>query len=126
MTDWFGGKNPPEQIMAGNDLLEPGTKRQWDALIDANKKGILQENTIDRSVKRILTVIFKSKKMKDYERSDNPSLKDHAELAEYAAAEGMVLLKNKKHYRYKRISKTLPCLAFLHMILFLVELDLEM
>ena len=77
MTDWFGGKNPPEQIMAGNDLLEPGTKRQWDALIDANKKGILQENTIDRSVKRILTVIFKSKKMKDYERSDNPSLKDH-------------------------------------------------
>lgn len=96
MTDWFGGKNPPEQIMAGNDLLEPGTKRQWDALIDANKKGFLQEDTIDRSVKRILTVIFKSKKMKDYERSDNPSLKDHAELAEYAAAEGMVLLKNNK------------------------------
>jgi beta-glucosidase len=29
MTDWFGGKNPPAQIHAGNDLLEPGTRKQF-------------------------------------------------------------------------------------------------
>ena len=32
MTDWFGGKNASSQIFAGNDLLEPGTNRQWKAL----------------------------------------------------------------------------------------------
>ena len=33
MTDWFGGRNPVEQMQAGNDLLMPGTKQQSQKFI---------------------------------------------------------------------------------------------
>ena len=95
MTDWFGGKNPPAQIAAGNDLLEPGTKRQWDALTEAAANGTLSEADIDRAAGRILTLIFKSKKMQDYDFQENPDLEKHAEITRNSAAEGMVLLKNE-------------------------------
>jgi len=95
MTDWFGGKNPPAQIAAGNDLLEPGTKRQWDALLGAAENGSLSESDIDRAAGRILTLIFKSKKMEGYDYQENPDLKKHAAITRNSAAEGMVLLKNE-------------------------------
>ncbi len=37
MTDWFGGRNPVEQVNAGNDLLMPGTAPQTKAIMDAVK-----------------------------------------------------------------------------------------
>ena len=40
MTDWFGGYDPVKMVMAGNDLLEPGTKRQWKALQKGPKKEV--------------------------------------------------------------------------------------
>ncbi|MEM8927607.1 MAG: glycoside hydrolase family 3 C-terminal domain-containing protein [Bacteroidota bacterium] len=95
MTDWFGGKNPPAQIAAGNDLLEPGTKRQWDALTEAAESGELSQTDIDRAASRILTLIFKSKKIQDYDYQENPDLEKHAEITRNSAAEGMVLLKNQ-------------------------------
>ena len=95
MTDWFGGKNAPQQIRAGNDLLEPGTNRQWKALRKAHTEGSLSEAIIDRALRRILTVVFKSQKMQNYQRSNQPDLAQHAALARYAAAEGIVLLKNE-------------------------------
>ena len=95
MTDWFGGKNAPQQIRAGNDLLEPGTNRQWKALRKAHTEGSLSEAIIDRALRRILTVVFKSLKMQNYQRSNQPDLAQHAALARYAAAEGIVLLKNE-------------------------------
>lgn len=103
MTDWFGGKNPPAQIASGNDLLEPGTKRQWDALIEASENGSLSEADIDRAATRILTLIFKSKKMQDYNYQENPDLKKHAEITRNSATEGMVLLKNNDALPLKNI-----------------------
>ncbi len=94
MTDWFGGKNPPAQISAGNDLLEPGTKRQWDALTEAAANGSLSEADIDRAAGRILTLVFTSKKMQGYAYQEQPDLKKHAQITRNSAAEGMVLLKN--------------------------------
>ncbi|WP_346861222.1 glycoside hydrolase family 3 C-terminal domain-containing protein [uncultured Draconibacterium sp.] len=94
MTDWFGGQNAPAQIHAGNDLLEPGTKKQYKALTKAAKNGELSMEDIDTSVKRILKMILKSKKMKQYAYSNTPDLKAHAEITRKSATEGIVLLKN--------------------------------
>lgn len=96
MSDWFGGQHAPAQISAGNDLLEPGTKRQWKALTKAQAAGTLSNEDIDTSVKRILKLILGSKKMQGYKYGNNPDLKAHAEITRQSAAEGMVLLKNER------------------------------
>ncbi len=95
MTDWFGGRNAAAQISAGNDLLEPGTKKQWKALKEASETGVLTEAEIDRATTRILTLVFNSKKMNDPIIRNNPDLVAHAEVTRRSAAEGMVLLKNE-------------------------------
>ena len=95
MTDWFGGRDAAAQISAGNDLLEPGTKKQWDALREASEDGRLSPEIIDRAASRILTLIFKSGKLKRPTFSNNPGLKAHAEITRMSASEGMVLLKNE-------------------------------
>ena len=95
MSDWFGGQNAPAQIKAGNDLLEPGTKFQWDALKKAVKNGDLPMTFVDTSVKRILKMILASRKMQRYAYQNNPDLKAHAQTAQQSASEGIVLLKNE-------------------------------
>ncbi len=95
MSDWFGGQDATAQISAGNDLLEPGTKKQWDALIKSRENGELSMNDIDTSVKRILKLVLASKKMQQYKFGNNPDLKAHAEITRQSASEGMVLLKNE-------------------------------
>ncbi len=96
MTDWFGGKNPVAQIQAGNDLLEPGTRKQYKSLTKAAEKGELSEKDIDTSVSRILKLVLNSRKMKQYHFSNNPDLKAHAQVTRQSASEGMVLLKNNQ------------------------------
>lgn len=95
MSDWFGGQNAPAMVSAGNDLLEPGTKKQWNALIKAQQNGNLSMEAIDTSVKRILKLILESRKMQQYKFGNNPDLKAHAEITRQSASEGMVLLKNE-------------------------------
>jgi len=94
MSDWFGGYDAAAQIKAGNDLLEPGTKRQWKALKKAYRKGILTEKEIDIAAKRILRIVLQSRKMQNYAFSNNPNLKAHAKITRQSATEGIVLLKN--------------------------------
>ncbi len=94
MTDWFGGANPPAQIHAGNDLLEPGTRKQLNALRKAVKSGELSEEDVNTSVRRILKLALNSQKMKTYSYSNDPDLKAHAQVTRESASEGMVLLKN--------------------------------
>jgi beta-glucosidase len=94
MSDWFGGQNAPAQISAGNDLLEPGTKLQWNALVKAQKNGQLSIDDIDTSARRILKLIMESRKMQNYKYGNNPDLDAHAKITRQSASEGMVLLKN--------------------------------
>ncbi|RIV30732.1 beta-glucosidase [Flagellimonas lutimaris] len=94
MSDWFGGNDAVAMINAGNDLLEPGTKKQWKALTKGYEDGTLDMDAVDTSVKRILTLALKSKKMTDYTYGENPDLEAHAEITRKSASEGIVLLKN--------------------------------
>lgn len=94
MSDWFGGNDAVAMVNAGNDLLEPGTKKQWKALTNGYEDGTLDMQAVDTSVKRILTLILKSKKMSDYKYDENPDLEAHATITRKSASEGMVLLKN--------------------------------
>jgi len=96
MTDWFGGKNPPAQMHAGNDLLMPGNAKQGEAILAAAKDGSLSMADIDQNVKRILNLILESPRFKGYTYSNHPDLKAHAEVTRESAAEGMVLLKNQQ------------------------------
>lgn len=106
MTDWFGGyagfsslsgtSNVAAQISAGNDLLMPGMKPQRESIIAAVKAGTLSMKDIDASVTRILQLIYKTPTTRNYQYSNKPDLKAHAEITRQAAAEGMVLLKNDK------------------------------
>jgi len=96
MTDWFGGKNPPAQVYAGNDLLMPGTAKQGEVLLAAAQSGTLSIDDIDRNVKRILNLILESPRFKGYKYSNKPDLKAHAAVTRQSAAEGMVLLENEQ------------------------------
>jgi len=97
MTDWFGGKNAVEQERAGNNLLMPGNPGQTAAIIEAVKAGKLSESILDQNVSEMLNVIVQTPIFKGYKFSDNPPLKEDAQIARAAAAESMVLLKNESN-----------------------------
>ena len=96
MTDWFGGKDGAKQMWAGNDMLQPGKKEQFDSIVAGVKSGKLAEADLDRNVGRILNLIEKSPRYQGYKFSNKPDLKAHSEVTRQSAAEGMVLMKNEK------------------------------
>ena len=96
MTDWFSGKDGAKQMWAGNDMLQPGKKAQFDSIVAGVKSGKLAEADLDRNVKRILKLIEKTPRYQGYQYSNKPDLKAHAQVTRQSAAEGMVLMKNEK------------------------------
>lgn len=94
MTDWFGGKDAIAQMIAGNDMLQPGRSTQYDMIVDVVKSGKLDESILDRNVKRVLELVLQSPHFKGYGYSNKPDLKAHATVTRQSATEGMVLLKN--------------------------------
>ena len=95
MTDWFGGDDGAAQIAAGNDMLQPGTDRQYEQIMAALKDGSLSEAELDVCVRRCLELVARSPKVKGYTYSNKPDLEAHAAVTRQSALEGMVLLENK-------------------------------
>lgn len=100
MTDWWGEGNGADQMAAGNDMLMPGTVRQYEEVLNAVKDGTLDEAVLDRNVANIMRVLLRAPAAKGASYSDRPDLKSHALVARDAATGGMVLLENN--------DKTLP------------------
>lgn len=97
MTDWGGGSDVIAQMIAGNDMIQPGQPKQIEELIAAVKSGKLDVKILDRNVGRILTVMMKAPRYNKYPYSNTPDLKAHAQVTRQAATDGMVLLKNDKN-----------------------------
>ncbi|MDE6286728.1 MAG: glycoside hydrolase family 3 C-terminal domain-containing protein, partial [Muribaculaceae bacterium] len=94
MTDWFGGNDAVAQVKAGNDMLQPGLPKQYEAIVAGVKDGTLDEALVDRNVRRILELIMRTPRFKGHVPGNNPDLEAHAALTRAGAPEGMVLLKN--------------------------------
>ena len=95
MTDWYGGHDAVAQLKAGNDLLEPGTLVQYDAVLAAVKSGRMTTAQLDQNVTKVLELVLKSPAFKGYQPTNQPALKAAAAVARQAATEGMVLLRNQ-------------------------------
>ena len=106
MTDWFGGKDPVEQMKAGNDLIMPGTPQQAERIIAAAQHDSLSAKVLDENVTRVLEIILQSPTFKGYKFSDKPDLAKDAAISRMAAADGMVLLKNQGNtLPFKQVKK---------------------
>lgn len=97
MTDWIGvrsGLTTASEVQAGNDLFEPGQKRQAEDIVAAVRKGHLSQADVDRNVRRMLEYVVKTPAFRRYSFTNKPDLEAHAALARQAASEGIVLMKN--------------------------------
>lgn len=95
MTDWGGGSNRAQNMIAGNDLIMPGNATAISAITKAVNDGDLSLEQLDVNVKRILKVVVKSPSFKGIGHSNQPDLTANAVTSRQAATEGMVLLENK-------------------------------
>ena len=104
MTDWTGGTDPiwrngatnrVANMIAGNDLIEPGATVDTQTIENAVKSGKLNIKYLNTNVKRILQMIVKTPRFKGYKYNNEPDLSAHAQITRNSAAEGTVLLENK-------------------------------
>ena len=83
------------QVRAGINMVMGGSKEELEQITAAIKNKKLDESTLDRNLFYNMKLKLNSPSMKGYNPSLKPDLKAHAKIAREAAAEGMVLLKNK-------------------------------
>lgn len=89
-------------IDAGLDVILQTSYSQYPIFFDAFKKGLIKESIVNNAVRRVLTAKFKLGlfenpyvKVEDAKKlNDSP---EHRELAEKAAEESIVLLKNENN-----------------------------
>lgn len=99
VTDWGAMNERVDALIAGLELEMPGSNNGNDAMIvSAVQSGELDQAALDRSVERILTMVFKAQETHAEDFAYDADA--HHTLARRVAGEGAVLLKNEK--------KTLP------------------
>ena len=94
VSDWNAGDDAVAAMNAGNDMLQPGQDKQYQAILAAAKSGELSMDILNANVKRILEYIVKTHNFKGYKAGNNPDLKAHAQVVREVGADGIVLLKN--------------------------------
>lgn len=94
VSDWGAEDNRIQGIKAGMDLEMPGNGGMNDAkIVEAVKKGLLDEKALDRVVRRLIEFALKAQEVQNG-ASVRYDTKEHDKLARSVAAECMVLLKN--------------------------------
>ena len=94
VSDWNAGDDAVAAMLAGNDMLQPGQDKQYQAILEAAKSGKLPMAVLDANVKRILEYVVKTHNFKGYQYHNAPDLKAHAQVVREVGADGIVLLKN--------------------------------
>jgi len=95
ISDWGAVNDRVDGLKAGLELEMPGSHGIRDKeIVAAVKNNELPEEVLDRSVRRLLKIIFKAE---NYESlvADKAQVSNYNELAYKAATESMVLLKNE-------------------------------
>lgn len=96
VSDWFAVSERDKALAAGLDLEMPtsmGVGKQ--KIIDAVKSGSVSEEVLNASVERLLTIVFKAADNKKENATYDKT--QHHQIAQKAALESMVLLKNEDH-----------------------------
>ena len=105
VSDWGGGDNAVAAMQAGNDMLQPGQDKQYEAILAAVKSGQLPIDVLNANVKRILEYVVKTHNFKNAQSTMHhaqlaaptcpaENLKAHAQVVRKVGADGIVLLKN--------------------------------
>lgn len=103
ISDWAAVHDTKKALESGTDI-EMGTPKPFnefyfaDALIQAVKDGKIDEKQVDKSVKRILRMMYTLKSVDDKGRAKGSiSTEAHFQDAYAIAAESVVLLKNENN-----------------------------
>ena len=95
VSDWNAGDDAVAAMKAGNDMLQPGQDKQYQAILAAAKDGSLSMDILNANVKRILEYVIKTSNFKGYKYNNEPDLKAHAQIVREVGADGIVLLRNE-------------------------------
>lgn len=110
MSDWYGIKDRPASLLAGNDLAMPETRRDKQTLLSAITAEEVPMAVVDRACLRMLELLDK------VQRHQRPGTQAdfaaHHALAQQLAAESIVLLKNEDDLLPLRAERT-PRIAVL-------------
>ncbi len=104
MSDWYGIKDRPASLLAGNDLAMPETRRDKQTLLAAIEAEEIPMDVVDRACHRMLTLLDKVQRhRRPAAQADFPA---HHALSQRLAAESIVLLKNDDDLLPLRPEKT--------------------
>ncbi|MBP3951703.1 beta-glucosidase family protein [Bacillus suaedae] len=97
VTDWGGSNDRVAGLIAGNELEMPTTSGETNQeIIQAIKAGKIEEELLDENVDRLLDLIFTTEVVfKEPSIDFDFDLEKHHMLAQKAAEESIVLLKNE-------------------------------
>ncbi|MBM6551020.1 beta-glucosidase [Marinomonas ostreistagni] len=93
MSDWYGIKDRPASLLAGNDLSMPEVQRDKRDLLAAINEGRVPMSVVDESCARLLTLLDR---LQLDQKTTKPTtdFSAHHALAQQIAEESIVLLKN--------------------------------
>lgn len=94
VTDWGGSNDRVKGLLAGNSLEMPSTSGETNnQIVEAVKKGLLEESVLDENLDRLLTLIFDTAEINSLDESFD--VEEHHAFAEKVALDSIVLLKNE-------------------------------